>query len=500
MRIIVVGSSGLLGRKIYHVLSRNHNVGGYYFSNPLEGHRKLDIRRYKDVSKAFKRINPDVIVHTSALCDADFSEKNQNAAYKVNVVGTHNIVRICKEKKSKLVFISSDYVFDGNSGSYFEDSDPNPINYYGQTKLEGERIIKEELNDFVIIRPTILYGFNDENNKPTFLSNTIEKLRASEALHVDGYVKKYPLLIDDLALFVERIIEKGERGIFHIKGSQAVTRYEWALEIADVFGTDKGLVKKTKSVNIAKKPQDVNLETNHEGLMAFTTVDLNTGIRIYKMQRGCVFKLLYSARPETSVMEQSVSRFRIKDGQALASEHPVDADIVVPVPESGIFPATGYSQKSRKPLMFGVVRDYITRRTLFTSSIKSRLSMIESKLLPIPDLIKNKKVILIDEAILSGTTLKILCRKMRDSGVSEIHIRVSSPEIIRPCFARMHPVNFQLAYSKYKRRGNGITYEKFLAGFLEVDSVAFLSLDGIKKAIDNRLDERCFYCFGGEEH
>jgi amidophosphoribosyltransferase len=498
MKIIVIGSSGLLGKKVYHLLSHNHEVGGFNFSHAIKGHKQLDITQRREVIKAFRNLSPDVIVHTSALCDTDFCETHKGAAHMVNVVGTQNIVKISKDKKAKLIYISSDYIFDGESGPYFEDSDPNPINYYGHTKLEGERIIIEELNNYAIIRPTILYGYNDESDKPTFPSNILKKLKERQTVEVDGYIKKYPLLIDDLSIFIKKIIEEDRGGIFHIKGGERVTRYEWALDVVNIFNIDGTLIKETASDNFAKKPRDVNLETRHRDLYNFQTVPASTGLRVCKMQRGCTFKLFYSARPETSVLGQSVSQFRIKAGQLLASEHPVDADIVVPIPESGLFPATGYAQTINKPLMFGVVRDYFTKRTLFTDSLKSRVSMIENKLIPIPDIITGKKIVLIDEAILSGITLKVVSHKLREFGATEIHIRIPSPKIVHKCFARMHPETVELIYSEYEKKGEKKEFEQYLAGYFDADSVAFLSLYKIRNAIDTRIKDRCFYCFGKE--
>ena len=495
MKIIVTGSSGLLGNKVYKVLSDNHDVGGFYLSKAVEGHRKLDITKYKDVVKMFTHISPDIIVHTASLSNADFCESNKKKAKKINILGTYNIVKICKQKKAKLIFISSDYIFNGEPLSYFEDSNPHPINYYGHTKLEGERIVREELNNFAIIRPTILYGFNDEHDKPTFLSDTIKKLINSKPLSVDAHIKKYPLLIDDLAAFISKIIDEDLKGIFHIKGKDKVTRYEWALEIAKNAGFNKNLVKKYKSKNMATKPFDIDLKSKHKKLSRFKTVGIEKGIKIYNMQKGCVFKLLYSAKPDASVMGQRVALFRIKVGQFLAEEHPVGADIVIPIPESGIFPATGYANKLKKPLIFGVVRDYVTKRTLFTSNLKNRLSMVDSKLATIPDLIKGKKVVLIDEAIISGTTLKVMAKKIRKAGAREIHVRIPSPFGTKPCFARMHPPKIKLIHHKLEKEGVRRPFEKLLSEYLEVEDVAFLSLENIKKAVDSCVKTRCFYCY-----
>lgn len=276
--VLIIGANSFLGNKVFDLLPKKYEGFGTCFSKKEPKYRQLDITSKEQVNKIFKEITPDIVILISAFTDVDLAEEMKDIAQNVNVNGTQNVVDACQNSNAKLVYISSDYIFDGKNSPYTEESTPNPINYYGKTKLEAENIVKS-LNDFIIIRPAIMYGYNNENDKPDFVKTTIEKLKDSgglnEKVFVDYFRIKYPTLIDDIANAIYLLIDKDAKGIFNVSGDEGVTRYEWAIKVADFFNLPiNNLVGINKKENV-NKPRDVKLDTSKIKKlgMKFTNID-----------------------------------------------------------------------------------------------------------------------------------------------------------------------------------------------------------------------------------
>jgi len=503
MKIIVTGATGLLGRKIHNVLKRQHDVIGTCFTRKKSGFYNLDIRQINDLYHLFERENPDVVVHTAALVDADLCERDRKMARDINFEGTKNIALSCKFKNTKLIFISSDYCFDGNAGKiYREEFHLNPVNYYGETKANAEALIKEMLEDYVIVRPGILYGYNDEDDKMSFPKQTVEKLEKDEDIFLDNKVVKYPTLIDDVALAIKKIIEIETKGIYHVAGNEGVTRYNWGRIIADVFGySTQNIFAKNEKYG-TRKPLNVFLATRKIKELGVGISSIEEGTRISKQQRECIFRLLYSIRPGMEIMKEDIAEFRINVGKRLAREAPVEADIVVPIPETGIFPASGFAHESEIPLYHGLIRNNDVGRLLYEPSAVDRSEKIRAKLIPVNSLLKGKRVVLIDEAIITGITMEIVIKMLVRAEVKEIHIRIPSPPFISPCIAKQHPVGkllarkFAVGTSRKERHSN---IERGLKDFLAVDSVKCLSLESLIKALTESKQKKCVECFVNQD-
>jgi dTDP-4-dehydrorhamnose reductase len=491
MKILVTGGSGLLGKKLLRVLSFNNEVGGTYLSRPHENCKYLDVTDRKAVERFIDLYRPDIVIHTAAMKNADFCEENKELAWLVNVEGTKNLVDTCKKHSCKFVYISSDYVFKGGNEPCDEGTRTNPINFYGSTKLEGERVIKEELINYIIIRPTILYGYNDGNDE-TFIT-FMRRMIPQGAVRVDNYVKKYPLLIDDVASLIEKLLKNDERGTFHIGGKEGVTRYEWALRIAESFGLAISKIKPAKVQYKAPRPRNVKLQSSKRGRNEPIITSLEDGLTKVRMQEYCTFKLLYSSQPYESAMGMNVGLGRMELGKMLASIASTNGDMVVPIPETGIFYAIGYSDESGIPLRFGVITKRYSKKTLFEPKYRKRIRALEEKLKVIPDIIKGKKVILIDEAVLSGSTLKIVIDKIKKSGVKEIHIRIPSPPVLYKCPCGEHPPSLKLISRSLMPNTIHADYSKIENGlqrYFGVDSFRFLTLEALSK----KLPIKCLYC------
>ena len=208
---------------------------------------------------AIIRCKPDVIVHAAALTDVDKCEQNKDLALKVNYHGTLNIVKACEPIKPFFIYISADCVFDGKKGMYSEDDEPNPINFYGYSKLMEEKAVTTSNLEYCIIRSSVIYGSKPARGKINFALWIIEKLRNKEAISVvtDQYVS--PTLNTNLSGMIVEVAEKRINGILHLAGATRISRYEFAQKIAEIFSLDKTLIKPItmNDINwVAERPRD----------------------------------------------------------------------------------------------------------------------------------------------------------------------------------------------------------------------------------------------------
>lgn len=495
MKTLVTGASGFLGAKLMSVLDREHEVVGTYMTKEKRDCIYLDVTNGDHVYATINNLKPDITIHTAAISAPDLCESDREKAWKLNVEGTRNIASACKRSDSKLVYISTDYVFDGGKGDYTEDDEPRPLNYYGLTKLKGEKIIRSELANHLIIRVPIFYGFNDEEDRPSFVTRIISKLRSDEEVYVDDDQIRYPVWIDDIALVINELIKRDARGTYHFNSKEPITKYQWALKIADIYGLPREKIyKTTEPQGGAKRPHNSKLNTLkiEELGIKIKPVRIEEGLIKMKKQMGCLFRMIYSVRPDMLVLGQNASSFRVGVGEQLAKEHPVNADITVGIPETGMFPATGYAMRSRIPFSFGLIRDYYTQKTLLKPSMDERLKALREKLIPVPDIVRNKKIVLIDEAIISGSTLSVAINKLKRAGAKEIHVRIPSPPMLSNCRNGVLNPNAQLIAPQFSSNKNNI--EQGLAKHLGCDSMRFLSSDQFLSFV-HPDSEPCFECF-----
>ena len=498
MKVLVIGASGLLGRGLYSGLGHYFDMAGTYFNQKSDNLRFLDITDDICVEKLFKKINPDIVINCAAHINSDEIERNREKGDLVNVEGTRNITMACRRFSCKLIHISSDYVFGMKSGTFLESDTCQPVNYYGETKLEAEKIIQSKLDDYIIIRPSMLYGLQEHGLKTSFVTTAIEKLSKGEKLFLDHEGKKYPVLVDDVMLLVKTLIDLDEHGIFHISSEAGLTRYEMGQGLAKEFGFSQKLIVPAKEKGrIALRPIDLKLDIRKIKHLNIHPVTFNEGMKIIRQQRGCAFKLIYSLRPDKLLLSQNTSLFRIKVGRELAKLDSVEADIVVPIPESGIYCATGYSEESKIPIHFGLIRDYYTLRTLYEPRIETRSASLRRKLIVVPEVVRHKRVILIDEALLSGSTIEATVLKLKESGVREIHVRIPSPPMIYQCDARMLRRKVHLLASDFIDKSQGVDIQKIEQNLMQrfkVNSFRFLNIEDFLNCL-NEKTKMCYQCF-----
>lgn len=229
-------------------------------------------------------------------------------------------------------------------------------------------------------------------------------------------------------------------------------------------------------------------------LLIFEKDKAPRSIKVYEpTPKHCIFEYVYFARPDSTVYGQSVYQMRKNMGQALASIEPVEADVVIPVPDGGVPAAIGYSQKSGIPYELGIMRNHYIGRTFIEPTQEMRDLKVKMKLSPMIDVIKGKRVIVVDDSIVRGTTSRRIIRMLKEAGASEVHMRVSSPPTTDPCFYGVDTP------SKDKLIASNMTNQE-ICDYIEADSLAYLDEDSLLKSVNSSVDEEkyCTACFTGK--
>ena len=220
-RVLVFGAKGMLGSAIMDSLSSSFELVGF-------GHEELDVTDEKATRRAISDLEPGIVIHAAAYTDVDGCETNPEESYRVNGQGTLYVVQACRETKSRLVYLSTDYVFDGKTSRPYREEDPvNPINVYGKSKLQGEQHVSRLLTDFIIIRTQWLFGKTGKN----FVTTVLDSARDGKPMTIIRDQIGSPTYVMDLSCAISQLLRKDFRGIFHVANSSFCSWYEFAREI-----------------------------------------------------------------------------------------------------------------------------------------------------------------------------------------------------------------------------------------------------------------------------
>jgi dTDP-4-dehydrorhamnose reductase len=247
MKILITGADGFLGKQLMFTL---------YPTNERIGiDKEIDITDYYSLRQTILFCAPNIVIHCAGIANPALCEIDKELAYKVNVIGTANLVEICRECSIKLIFMSTDCVFSGIKEEYYETDAPDPINYYGWTKYCGENLVKT-LTDYLILRISWLYGKN---------SKFIKEIRnCNSFIDLDNTQIRYPLLVNDLCYIISDLINDNSKGIYNIRGQEGITKYHLAFLIAQKFSLYNNVYFLEKEDNSYSRP-NVRLHYNYFG-------------------------------------------------------------------------------------------------------------------------------------------------------------------------------------------------------------------------------------------
>ncbi|MEW6701161.1 MAG: dTDP-4-dehydrorhamnose reductase [Bacteroidota bacterium] len=268
-RILIIGSNGMLGQRLAQFFMSNGNIELLCTSVedesfiPEVSYKQLDIGQKNKVREIIIGFFPDFVINTAAFTNVDKSESEKETAWKINVTGVENIALYSWAVDAHLIHISTDYIFDGKKGPYTEEDKPNPISYYGRTKLASENSIKISGVRHSIIRSNVLYG-PAKFSRPDYVKWVINSLSYGEKIRIVTDQISNPTYIDDIVIAINKIIEFKKEGTYNIAGAEIISRFDFTLRIAKYFGLDEKLILPiiTKELNqAAQRPLKSGLIT-----------------------------------------------------------------------------------------------------------------------------------------------------------------------------------------------------------------------------------------------
>ena len=295
-KILITGSNGLLGQKLVNLCSKlNHfevhaisRGGNRNETSKNFSYNNIDLTNSVKVTELINDIKPHFIVNCAAMTNVDLCQNENEKCHQINVEAVHTLVNCAKKNNIHLIHISTDFIFDGKNGPYKEYDKPNPLNYYGLSKLKSEEIIISTDIKHTILRTILVFGKVDNmstNNIVLFVKNALEN-RQEVTMVDDQY--RMPTFADDLAQACLSAIERSAYGVFHISSNELLSIYEMAVQIADVFDLDKALIKKISTGELkqtAKRPAKTgfNLEKSQK-ILNFPLHSFKNRLQVFKNQ------------------------------------------------------------------------------------------------------------------------------------------------------------------------------------------------------------------------
>ncbi|QCX39765.1 SDR family oxidoreductase [Aureibaculum algae] len=295
-KLVITGSNGLLGQKLVNLFSqldsfevtaisrgddRNETAKNYTY-------KSIDITDHIKLNTLLDDVKPNYIINCAAMTNVDQCEKEQVECDKINVDALKVIAKATKKHHSHLIHISTDFIFDGENGPYSEEDKPNPINYYGLSKLKGELILKEAQINYTILRTILVYGLVDnmsKNNIVSWIKNGVEN---KQTLTIVNDQFRMPTLVDDLAEACFLAIKNTAYGIFNVSSSELLSIYEAALQVAEAFNLDTSYIESIPTSQLkqpAKRPSKTGFDlSKSEKILKLPIVTFKNQLQVFKNQ------------------------------------------------------------------------------------------------------------------------------------------------------------------------------------------------------------------------
>lgn len=264
MRILVTGSNGLLGQKLSGRLQEDKDIfliatarGRSAVKIARGEYHSLDISDREEVESILRLTKPDVVINTAAMTQVDDCETQRDACWKANVTAVENLVRCCQSLHIHLVHVSTDFIFDGSRGPLDENEIPNPVNFYGESKLAGEEVIRNSPISWAILRTVLVFGVTIDMSRSNIVLWVKNSLEQKKTIRVVNDQWRTPTLAEDLAEGCYLAAKKKAKGIYNISGKDFLSPYDIAIKTAEFFNLDRSLIKATDStafVQPARRP------------------------------------------------------------------------------------------------------------------------------------------------------------------------------------------------------------------------------------------------------
>jgi len=265
MKVLITGSNGLLGQHLiplfvaderYEVIAAGRGVNrlpsqqGYTYES-------VNLRNTVSVQQLLEKHHPDIIIHAAAMTQVDECERNKDACWDTNVAATRYLIQAAEKYNAFFLFLSTDFIFDGLEGPYREDDAPNPLSYYGASKVAAERMIRNSKLPWAIVRTVLVYGTAIDMQRSNIITWVKNNLQQGKKIKVVDDQWRTPTLVQDLAEGCKLVADKQATGVFHISGNEMLSPYEMAVQTAQFFKLDLRLIEKVNAksfVQPAKRP------------------------------------------------------------------------------------------------------------------------------------------------------------------------------------------------------------------------------------------------------
>ncbi|MFQ3181019.1 MAG: dTDP-4-dehydrorhamnose reductase [Polaribacter sp.] len=250
-KVIITGSNGLLGQSLLALLLKEKNkyqIFGFSRGDNRSGrvdfeYLSIDITDETLLKESIRKIKPDFIINTAAITNVDVCETEKEACNVLNVTVVQWLSEVCKELNAHIIHLSTDFIFDGKKGNYKETDTPNPLNYYGVTKLKSEEVLIASNCNYIILRTILVYGQVFDMSRSNIVLWVKQMLEEKKDITIVDDQFRMPTYVDDLALACKIALDKKVTGIFHISSKELLSIYNIAQQIASVFQLDKNLIK-----------------------------------------------------------------------------------------------------------------------------------------------------------------------------------------------------------------------------------------------------------------
>lgn len=277
MKILITGGSGVIGWNLLEFLKSKNNDVNFTFNKNKINHKGnyLDITNKDETINLITKLNPDIVIHSAALANVDLCERDKNLANQTNINGTLNVIKGCQKTDSKIIYISTSFVFSKNEKAYTEADIPiNPQTHYGLTKLKGEKLVLESELKSLILRIDQPYFWKKSWQRTNSVLRVMETLSKKQNLKEITDWFNGPTYVPDFVNATYELIKNNHTGIFHLTGPDFLNRFDWALKTAEIFGLDSKLLIPINSDQLNLDAKRENIKLNNKKIQEKTGVKM----------------------------------------------------------------------------------------------------------------------------------------------------------------------------------------------------------------------------------